>query len=710
MAAPRTSYVSPRSPDISPRTDDSGKSSPRTPPPVAPKPRKNKHIEEHATEVDTKGQAPNDPGPIETEIFVSISGPKSEHIPSQLTGPSILPGSVTYDYVSTKDKVDLVPGKVDVVESTESLAVTENKLEQEHIAPQHEPVHIDIVQGTSESKDDATSTICLDSLDISKKATLEKEHSSKENEPTANVSHHEQKSNSISEEGFHFRALEHIDDFVESVDTQKPRSQSVSSESSYTEFNECNVEEESNLEEIVEENDAENSALRLEHTNENKLSEMDSKDDNSAIEGKDESSEQNLKVYRSMAENIVADVISSVKGMNLSEAHTEKLPEVENNDELGTKTADSSEFPINEDDQPPPLPDNDAPPLPMSPCPVTKTISSEDTTFSYSAPPSQNIVEDVIENSQTAQVHAQAPVIVVSSVNNIDVDDENVVHVENGIYSQDILAPDLEEQGEYTDDFENDSSENEETREPEVVQTETLTNVSCDKTVADENLDDQSVNDVISLYADIEKSIVHDTDTNQNKVTNTTNEISTIESQRLVGELQLLDNKDLISDETESVDTKSLTSSEDMLSEGDIVESYTDKVHTENLEAVVPVLQTETETTNIDDHTQSKKVNGYSVSVKTNLERSEDLKVDTNSDKADSSFSSDSAVSPPRSGTPHSDSDRGVEKGLHSPEVDRMIRCKCLFNCQHFCHSKKEVAVDSQLSPAKVLLLTASHQ
>lgn len=676
VARPRTSYVSPRSPDISPRKDDSGNSSPRSPPPVAPKPKRNEHVDELSTDktsdthkerihvvhspvkdkLDTKEQVSDESDPIETEIFASISGPKSEHIPSQLTGPSILPGSITYDYVSTKDKADSVPGKVDVVESTESQPVTENKHEQEEvsIAPQHEMlVHVNIVQSTNDSVVNTINTGSSDKIFQS-----EKEHSDQENVIIDNVNDLEQKeTDPIANNEYHFRAMEHIDDLVELDELPKQRSQSVSSESSYTEFNECNVEDESNLEEIVEENDTENSA----------------------IEFKDNLSKQNMKAYRSMAENIVANVISSVKGMDLSEMHTEKNSEssMEIHEDVGTKNIDYSEFPINVDEKPPPLPDNDAPPLPVSPCPVTETISSNDTSFSYSAPPSQNIVEDLKEISQTSQVHAETPIIVVSSEdtadNVIDIDDNYVVHGETDVYSQEILAPDAEEQGEYTDDFENDSSDNDEHKEATFVQTDRLTDTDNDQTgktaEADENPDEQSVNVVISMYADIEKSIIHDTDTTQNVKTTANGEIPTIESQRIVGELQMLDNKDLISDETESVETKSLTSSEDVLSEGDIVENHDDNV---------PVSQTDTETIKTESekcNTQTTKVNGYSVLIsKTDVGRPEDLQIDSNSDKADSSFSSDSARSPPRSGTPHSDDDRGQDRGLHNTDVDRMIR------------------------------------
>lgn len=685
--SPRT--PPPKSPEVSPRVDNSGKlspqtsplvsspevsprysekSSPRAPPPVAPKPKKYDELSkekisglhtERTFEIqspithkqDTTGEISGESGPIEIEIFSSITGPKCEHIPSQLIGPSILPGSITYDYVSSKDKSDRIPGKVDVVKNTDPAPVTENKHELEKEAQQHEmAVHVDIVQSTKHAIDN---TISTDKLTMSEK---EREQDNDIEQTESDIT--------ITNE-YHFRALEHIDDSDEQDESPKQRSHSVSSESSYTEFNECNVEDESSLEDIVEENDAENTPLHIDKTVE---SEKEAKSDSSA-KG-DNLDRQDMKVYKALAENIVAGVIldvkemnlseSNVKEMNLSEIHSEKHFEssVAINDDIRTKNIEFSRFFLNKNGSPPPLPTRDAPPLPVSPSPVTEIISADDTTFSYCAPVSHNLVKDTTELTQSSQVHAEAPAIVSYKENKakyVDIKYKGNAYGDIGVYSQKMLGLDTEEQGEYTDDFENESSDNDEYENPESVQTYGLSEMNNDQTEKRANTG--------------KNSIVKDNDTNHTRKTIPTYEIPAIVSQKIVGELQVLNNKDLTSDETESVETKSLTSSDDVLSEGDIVES-----HTENtLLSQTDMKASKTESDKQD--TEPAKVNGFALlKAKWDRKRPKDLKLDISSDKADSSFSSDSAQSPGRSGTPHSDDDKGNESGHHSPEVDRIIR------------------------------------
>ena len=699
---------------------------------------------------EMKHHIADEAGPIETEIFASITGPKSEHIPSPLSGPSILPGSVTLDFVPTVDNI----GKVDVVEITESQPVTETKLEQATVAPQHEtPVHIDVVENTVQMPVYAMNTENLLEIDLSIQANVdeakETEHESntdicvqktkeidldsdkksktpppvspkpqrkldteesltkpneqiheesipletiqtkteilipdtkidneqKGTEPSSDTKHNMHESGSATNSDYHFRALEHIDDFVESIETRQERSASVSSESSYDDFKQCDVQDESNLEDIVEEIDTDMSATY------------------SAIKEKDDLHDEQMEVYKSMAEHIVADVIETVKAMDLSERKTES-PELSveiQNDIQGTVN-EHSEIPINSDDSPPPLPESDAPPLPLSPPPVTDTVfadqfadlnseqeGSHDSFPSATShidteqkeissahsfePPPFSPIDEVIEISHTSQVHASIPTVVVS-VHPDDVDDKlivednSAVNDENTVYSQEKIGVDTEELVEYSDDFDESSvaSETEEFKDA-VTETDKSDSYHSVLSTKDENLDDQSVNTVISMYKDIGKS----TDTNRNieTVGHKENDTLTDKSKTLDGELQMLESKDLASDENESVDTKSLTSSDDVLSEGDINENQENNDSQTLRDNEIP----KTETSQGDP--ERKKMNGFSQG---DLGRPKDLRRDLGSDKADSSFSSDSAMSPARSGTPHSDDDR--------VDVDRMIRCK----------------------------------
>ena len=671
---------------VASRNNDSSKSSPRTPPPVAPKPKKRGHsgdatsiyYEETVPRVEspvkdeiikTKRNSVEESEPIETEIFASISGPKSEHIPSPLTGPNILPGAITYDYVTTKDKTDWVPGKVDVVESTSSQNITESELEQAE-APQHEsPVHLDIVKDTDTDPNISLDhEVCDDSSNIlqsNKEVPLEQPGF--ENEVRENLNDTDLKeSESSTNNEYHFRALEHIDDFVEQVEPTKQRSLSVSSDSSYTEFNECNVEDESNLEEIIEENDVESGALKIIDVNE-ELGIDNIPEHKSAIENKDNINEQNMEAYRSMAEHIVANVIASVQNMDLLEIHkgNDSESSKETHEDFEIDNAEYSEFPTNLD-EPPALPETEAPPLPMSPCPVTEMVTSDNISLSYSAPVSQSLVEDVEESSQISQMHAEMPINVVPSVDTLD----NAIDIEikntNVVYSQEI--PDLEEQGEYTDDFENDSSDNDEYREHRITYADSE---QTGMSVEFENPDDQSIDVVVFMQADMEKSAVHDTNLYTPLETDANNkEIPSYVDYQ--ARHHIIENKDSINDETESIETKSLTSSDDMLSDGDIVENHNDSISQSAVQPDIKKSEIESQKT----ESEAANLNGFSI-VAREVERLEKIKSDRDSDKANSSFSSDSAMSPVRSGTPHSDDDQEHERGIRSPEVDRMIRCKC---------------------------------
>ena len=678
IASPRKD--SPREP-VSPRSTDSGKTSPRTPPPVAPKPKKrvphNDSSNTSSVKVEAKERKQNavdESEPIETEIFASITGPKSEHIPSELTGPSIFPGAITYDYV---------PGKVDVVENTDSqTAITlepvktplhEAPIDLDIVEPQHEsPVHSDIVEPQHESPVQHGLPVVLDinentdigvSLDHSNEQSDVQHNETIQSEIEQSIIEIEEsdmnaklpESESTTDSDYHFRALEHIDDFVELVEPTKQRSLSVSSDSSYTDFNECNVEDESCLEEITEENDAEG------------LKEKDIlPEQNSAIENKDIVNKKTMECYRSVAEHIVANVISTVKEMDIYET----------NKDFDTINVEYSEFPTG-DDEAPALPASDAPPLPSSPYPVTEaektdsmvtdTLSSDDiinktdSSDSYAALTSQTLVSDTIDKSQNTQLHAEIPTInIVPPVNisgNIDEKDDGNLHDENFVYSQGI--PEAEEQGEYTDDFELDSSDNDEHRNT--------------TDIKDDNSDDQSINAVISMYASIENSTVETTDTAVNLDTDFNKEIPSNIDGLSFGDRHIIEDKGVINDETESVETKSLTSSDDVLSEGDLIENHNDSISELGMQPDTE--RTPDESQKPDSH--AVKINGFSMSSsKEGVTKHEKLKSDSNSDKANSSFSSDSAMSPARSGTPHSDDDRDHDRGVHSPEVDRIIRCK----------------------------------
>ena len=741
--------VSPRSPLNSPRkaeseksSTDSEKSTPRTPPRVAPKPRRDKHPVDSVAkpnEPEMKQTVNDEVGPIETEIFASITGPKSDHVQAELTGPSIMPGSVMLDFVP---KVDNNLGKVDVVEVTESQPVTDTKLEQESIAPVHESaVHIDVVDtvktpdnleskgdvieidlsvhsvvergtesGKVETDTEVEPKVCEENNSVQqtkecdsvsdkksktpppvspkpKRKSITEESLSKPNEQiqeesivpcetvktetaiilAGNKTDNEQIETepkaetkqdiheSATNKDYHFRAPEHIDDYVDVIETRQERSASVSSESSYDDFKQCDVQDESYLEDIVEENDTDTSAKYSELTQ------------------KEEIPVEQMEVYKSMAEHIVADVIETVKTMDLSESNT-KSPEIsveiEHKDQVIDN--DSSEIQINADDSPPPLPESDAPPLPLSPPPITDTISSsqfaelnseqvnsqketssrgaetesksqkdtehENVSSTQSVDPSSlNPVEDIIEISHTSQVHASIPTVVVSVCPDVDTNvyDKNVIDDNTTVDSQEKIGLGTEELAEYSDDFDESSvaSETEDTKD-DGTQAEKSDSYFSAVSQLDENLDDQSIKTVISMYEDIGKSI----DSNQN--------IETVS-----GNIKTLD-----SDENESVDTKSITSSDDVLSEGDIIE---------NQENGVPRTETGNEQGISQGDSEKRKVNGFS---RGDSGRPKDLRMDANSDKGDSPFSSDSAMSPARSGTPHSDDER--------VDVDRMIRCK----------------------------------
>ena len=693
IASPRKE--SPREP-VSPRSTDSGKSSPRTPPPVAPKPKKRVPHDDSSNTSSAKVEAKerkqnavDESEPIETEIFASITGPKSEHIPSELTGPSIFPGAITYDYV---------PGKVDVVENTDSQSATEitlepvktplheapidlDTVEPQHespahsdiVEPQHEsPVHSDIVEPQHESPVQHGLPVVLDinentdigiSLDKSNAQSDVQHNETVQSEIGQSIIEIEEsdvnaklpESESTAGCDFHFRALEHIDDFVELVEPTKQRSLSISSDSSYTDFNECNVEDESYLEEITEENDTEG------------LKERDIlPEQNSAIENKDIVNEKTMECYRSVAEHIVANVISTVKEMDIYEA----------NKDLDTINVEYSEFPTGEDEAPA-LPASEAPPLPSSPYPVTEAekadsmvtdtlssddiISKTDSSDSYAALTSQTLVSDTIDKSQNTQLHAEIPTInIVPPVNlsgNIDEKDDGNLHDGHFVYSQGI--PEAEEQAEYTDDFELDSSDNDEHR------------YTTD--IKDDNSDDQSINAVISMYASIENSAVETTDTAVNLDTDFNKEIPSSIDDLSFDDRHIIEDKGVLNDETESVETKSLTSSDDVLSEGDLIENHNDSISELGMQP--DIVRTPEESQKPDSH--AAKVNGFSMSSsKEGVTKREKLKSDSNSVKANSSSSSDSAMSPARSGTPHSDDDREHDRGVHSPEVDRIIRCK----------------------------------
>ena len=451
--------------DSSPVTSPQQPLSPRTPPPVAPKP---------------KRKTPEDPNtPIETEIFASITT-SNEKIPGT---KNILPGSTHYDSLQSVEKTGWVPGVVSSADINRG--------------------EIDVVPDTH---------------------TLHEENNCTENVPVVDDSTESVKKTVESTTKDPFESTEILDDLPNdtkvdsSLYTNRSRTFSTSSNaSSYNEFKECDVQED----EIPEQVEDEESTVAV--TLENK--EMDDYEpDFEEVSSDEKGSSQESEKLRSMAASIVADVITNVKESGILDG-----PSQESVDEpcLPTSPPSVCDMRTEQDDS---LPEEEqmtvtsvgtveaAPPLPSSP-PPTEDVYPAAQTFAPprrdddqrpsapSRPPPPIPCEPPPEQAQEAPYRGHlAEVIDLALYPDSDTDSTEKVAVDvvDSLITVTLHASAPVVSENFDDNVVNDlapiATDSKDMSATQVV-------ASGESRGAADEIEDQSINDVISMYSNLENSI-----------------------------------------------------------------------------------------------------------------------------------------------------------------------------------------------------------
>lgn len=719
---PSSSSASSASPVASPRQQQS----PRTPPPVAPKPRRT---------ASKKGDIPviDDPTkPIEVELFVSINS-ANENLPNK-GHSSILPGSVNYDVVqngnasTTKWTAGLVSsldlkntdtksereGNLDVVNDTETP--------QTHVVVDTETPETDFVNYTERLQTHVVANPNMPETDV---VDTNNKHV---NDRTVDLVSNEIPADSVDNSVPISDPVDKLNNLESDIDSSqvdvsllsnRSRTFSTSSNaSSYTEFTECNVEDDNIPADIAEEEEN-NGVLEKQIQDKDNEYESDFEDEENEAVSKTKLVDQDEEIavqspdsgidmnrLKSLAENIVSDVILSIRqsdfnAVNISE---DKIDEDEAPPIPKSLPPTVDDIPLTET-QLPPLPEG-PPPMPYSDVPSAMAEvqpgpevpaealvvdlalypdsdqSSDGTTDSQTEHVDNKEVHeviDIVDVSSATALHATAPI----SSKNVDISLTTTLHATAPISSESVdkkhTAYDIIRQegceNDICDKTENvnsviiagynddaiDASLTQVTDDSNGLEGDGEKEVLTDKTDAFiDNIDcELSVSNVISMYSNLEKSL----DEQNNVTSESKNEANN-------NNIEKDDSVSLHIDQHDSCDTKSLTSSEDFLSD---VDSVNELVKIES--PAITIIQ-EPEINKADTVTDTNKVNGHADSFVGESRKS------TDSDKSEP-LSPRSAPESPKSEVQFkSRVDRilseteEMERGKCSPEIDRMVKSK----------------------------------
>ena len=628
----------------------------RSPPPVAPKPRKQKEPE------ITKEENLNEP--IETEIFTSINS-RNESVPS---GTYVLPGCVTYASVpaNSTEKTGWIPGVVsstdikkgkdDIVSDTEAPLVNVDH----NIATD---VHI---SSTAQTNTDANSHASVDLKSQQNEDKTLEEQSKPTKEFNDNilvpiddvvVEVNEQQT----------EAVQKISDMEKNINESatadgsllnRSRTFSTSSNaSSYTDFKECDVEDDLIREEITEED--EHVHNKVDNKSEDEHYESD-------FEEEEVNSEEHKKI-KALAESIVSNVISSLKDIDLLSANSimdEEVKNVEHDEEQ-----DKAPLPTLPQYPPPSLdiqqaPDSQdvPPPLPKARAPGYETVPATVVDMALYPDSDDHSSEDNVTKELIDVVNA--PVVV------------NELHAGPPVDFVDVTLTFEQSVNDKTDSsFEQVGKS---TTEGDNSATEQLVNVNSESSNVNNSneKEDQSVSNVISMYSNLDSS--WNDKNGVNEETNN-NEYKVIDASEVVIGVPKADS--IL--EAESCDSvRSQAGSDDYRNDiTDLESNATDNTNDPDIDEVGPM-------DNLSDI--NSDLNGVSRQI-----------VEDRTDKTDGTYNGQSSVNeverrPATDQTNNRTSSRpmsvsrvdeilsqtaDIERGKYSPEIDRMIRCKLL--CFH---------------------------
>lgn len=497
--------------------------SPKTPPPLALKPRKTTPAKP-GPENEIYGLSQ----PIEAELFVSINE-KQEITPSQNVG-NILPGSVKYDVAESPKQSGWTAGIVS------SMNLKNLDTNNEIIG------NIDVVHNTNSlSVNDMSTEHCIQE----KVDTIEQKHLEYET-TVMSLPHNEKSKNDVR------------DDTSVFTDSHPSRTFSSSSTtSSYHEFTECDVQDEIKPDQVIEEEDMPKSPGQNVEVTANDEYVPDFEDGDKVGSGNEAKDNKHVQVLvlpdsssemdclKTLAEHIVTGVIQSVRESNIladsvnTEGNSDNYPPI------------SSDCPPMSALEPPHILTNEMtpPPLPISPppipdCEVPKNSSEENVGLAVSVvdlalyPDSDQSSEGMADNkaeydhtevhkvvnvvdlSVNCDLHAETPI----TLNNADSANHDNYNLNINVESYTLI--------DIASDMNSNISES-------VVDQYTLSQVTGDAkdlesepnfredNIIDEDLDEVNVSNVISMYSQLEKSfegeMSHSIENDINNKTNNNN-------------------------------------------------------------------------------------------------------------------------------------------------------------------------------------------
>ena len=471
------------------------------PPPVAPKPARNL-TKEPLNDDQNKS--------IETVIMASVNS----KVEATKSGPNVLPGYVNYDYTENVIKVakkgevssaDLKPqnvsgnesgGKVDVVRDTKAQIETE--------LTNNAPLCNDILPDNNIGQSSHISE-----LDVTK--------------------------SSVSDADASFKAI--VKDLSEksevdlSLLANRNRSFSVSSDNeSYTDFNECNVEDTDVPTDIVEVDEAEVELVvsaqspRINGSQDMKLEEYESDFEEFTPDAIDKSkvdseTNANTEALRGMAESIVADVISFVKEMDLRKGEAEEPPAIPNVEPpimVEDSSYSESAPPVPTEpptEAPPPIPSEAPPPIPSeAPPPIPNEApppipSEAPPPIPSEAPPSM-LPESHVENKVTDLNLYPDDSLTDHNINNsrnvdqTEKESQEVIDVVSSYHSAQLHADIPQSNVVITLDTHNSGANNNDSFSKQVLDSAKDQSDFTEER-SQENVDNNSVNSVIDMYSDI---------------------------------------------------------------------------------------------------------------------------------------------------------------------------------------------------------------
>lgn len=624
----------------------------RSPPPVAPKPKRTK--EQPVTPKEDLNE------PIETEIFVSINS-RNETSPGSA---NVLPGSTTYDSVlaNGKEKTDWIPGLVsssdikkgknDIVSDTDAQTVNvDHKTD----------TYVDVLSTAQSNNDILNTNIHVPCSEEQQSEYSVQDKEEKIEETNQNTKHHDENNliqledvieqvNAKKEE-----AVQKLSDLEKDLNESQTEAEGAllnrsrtfstsSNASSYTEFKECDVEDEMIPEQINEEEESPRTTadIKEEGNGDEDKYESDFEEDQEEM-----NTEENAKL-KVLAETIVSNVMSSIKASDLidekSSPQEEQIVETKP-EETSTPPLPQSppplidvSCPVKDPDVAPPLPDTQVPEYDTAPATVVDMAlypdSDEPSIEDCQAKEQVDVVDAPLVVNE---LHAEPPVDCVSHTYN------------------DKTEPSIQQVGETTTG--NNIMPNESLKSDDSKNVESSANDN----------EDQSVSNVISMYSNLENSwankngIKEETNNNEYKVFNESDGVLIeIRTQESVLEVETCDSVRSVagSDDYRNIEFTDVESNAtDNVTDPDIDESYKADIINTNDSSV---------NGDIEQSNGNDSFNG--TSADTNSEPKQAIRDVT--DKISTRPKSVSRVDEILSQAAE------IERGKYSPEIDRMIRSK----------------------------------